>query len=54
MYRQSGQNQANTRSSVLKLKHPLKKDVFWSKKFVLYDASSFKQFAYGPEVSKFT
>ena len=32
MYRQSGQNQANTRSSVLKLKHPIRNTCSGQKK----------------------
>ena len=53
MCRQSGQNQANMRSSVLKLKHPLR-IMFWSNKFVVSDINSLEQFIDGPEVGKFT
>ena len=45
IYRQSGQNQANTRSSVLQLKHPLRNTS---------DANSLEQFANGPQVGEFT
>ena len=53
MCKQSGQNQANMRSSVLKLKHPLR-IMFWSNKFVVSSINSLEQFADGPEVGKFT
>ena len=47
IYRQSSQNQANTRS-------PVKKHVFWSQKVIVSDTNSLEQFANGPEVGKFT
>ena len=47
IYRQSSQNQVNTRSSV-------KKHVCWPKEFVVSDTNSLEQFADGPEVGKFT
>ena len=53
IYRQSSQNQANMRSSVLKLKHPLR-IMFWSNKFVVSSINGLEQFADGPEVGKFT
>ena len=57
MYRskwQSGQNQGNTRSSVLKLKHPLRSTCSGQKQLVLPDTSSLEQFADGAEVLEFT
>ena len=54
VYRQSGQNQANTRSSVLKLKHPLRNTCSGQKKFVASDTNSLEQFPDGPEVGEFT
>ena len=54
IYRQSGQNQANTRSSVLKLKHPLRNTCSGQKQLVLPDTSSLEQFADGAEVLEFT
>ena len=41
------------RSSVLKLKHPLR-IMFWSNKFVVSDINSLEQFVDEPEVGKFT
>ena len=52
IYRQSAQNQANTRSSVLKLKHPLRSTCS-VQKIVVFD-TSLEQFADGPEVGEFT
>ena len=51
--RQSAQNQVNTRSSVLKLKHPLRNTCSGQKKFVVSDTNSLEQFAEGPEVGEF-
>ena len=48
IYRQSAQNQANTRSSVLKLKHRLRSTCSGQKIW------SLEQFADGPEVGEFT
>ena len=53
IYRQSGQNQANTRSSVLKLKHPLRNLCSSQKKIFVSDTNSLEQFADGPEVGEF-
>ena len=51
----SGQNQANTRSSVLKLKHPLRKMCSGQKKVLsASDTNSLEQFANGVEVVEFT
>ena len=52
IYKQSVQNQANTRSSVLKLKHPLRSTCS-VQKIVVFD-TSLEQFADGPEVGEFT
>ena len=66
IYRQSSQNQANTRSSVLKLKQKISYLLDFDyivyiyitcssqKIFVLSDSNSLEQFADGPEVGKFT
>ena len=54
IYRQSGQNQENTRSSVLKLKHPLRNTCSGQKKFIVSYTNSLEQFADGPEVGEFT
>ena len=46
IYRQSGQNQANTRSC-FETKISFKKHVFWSKKFIVSDTNSLEQFVDG-------
>ena len=46
-------NQANTRFSVLKLKHPLRKRAL-IKNIVVFDTNSLEQFADGSEVGEFT
>ena len=53
IYRQSGQNQANMRSSVLKLKHLLK-NTCSGQKDVISDTNSLEQFTNRPEVGGFT
>ena len=50
-YKQSAQNQANTRSLVLKLKHP---HVFWSKKFVLSNNNNLEKSPKGTGLFEFT
>ena len=47
IYRQSGQNQVNTR---FETKTSFKKHMFWSKEFIESDANSLEQFVDGPEV----
>ena len=42
------------RSSVLKLKHPLRNTCSGQKKFVASDTNSLEQFPDGPEVGEFT
>ena len=54
IYRQSGQNQVNTRSSVLKLEHPIRNKCSGQKKIVLSDTNSLKQFPDRPEAVEFT
>ena len=50
----TGQNQANTRSSVLKLKHPVRNTYSGQKKFVLSNTNGLEQFADGAEFVEFT
>ena len=52
IYRQSARNQANTRSSVLKLKHPLRSTCSVQK--IVVSDTSLEQFADGLEVGEFT
>ena len=54
IYRQSGRNQANTRSSVLDLNHPLRNTCFSQNKCVVSDTNALGKFADGPEVGEFT
>ena len=54
VYRQSGQSQANKRSSVLKLKHPLKNMSSDQKIIVLSNTNILEQFADAAEVIEFT
>ena len=51
----TGQNQANARSSVLKLKHPLRNTCSGKKKkIVLSNTNGLEQFADGAEFVEFT
>ena len=53
IYRQSGQNQANTRSC-FETKTSFKKHMFWSEKFVVSATNSSEKFADRPEVGEFS
>ena len=54
IYRQSGHNQANTRSCVLKLKHPLRSTCSGQKVLALSDTNSLEQFTDRDEVGEFS
>ena len=54
VYRQSGQNQANTGYIVSKLKHPSRNALSGQKKFVVSDTNSLEQFVDGPQVAELT